>query len=182
MKKTFCGIIALCLILVFAVSAASCGSERKSSDVRVARVNDAVITRGQLDHYAILYYYIAGYDPSEISAAEKEQCLDIMVECEAIRQYYEKQGRDIYNDEYDAGKTSFLSRTKESAADFLKENDISEEDLIYYFRNSYLQQLLYSDVQAEVGGEEIEAAARGKIKRIVDSMDIEKMSREEIGG
>ena len=181
MKKSFSGIIILCLTLVLAVSAASCGSDRRSSDIRAARVNDAVITMGQLDHYSTLYYYIAGYDPSEISAAEKEQCLDLMVECEAIRQYYEEQGRDIYNDAYDAGKTGFLSQTQETAADFLRENDISEEDLIYYYRNSYLQQLLYSDVQAEGGGENVEAAARVKVKKIEDSMDIEKMSREEIG-
>lgn len=181
MKKSLLGAIAVLMIFAVALSAASCGSERKSSAEPAARVNDAVISRGQLDHYSVLYYYIAGYDPSEISGAEKQQCLDSMVECEALRQYYEAQGRDIYNDEYDAGKTGFLSSTEESAADFLRENSITEEDLIYYYRNMYLQQLLYKDVQAESGGAELEAAARKKVQTIMEDMDIEMMSREEIG-
>ena len=181
MRISFRGSIAVCLILIFTVLAVACGTEGKSRTEPAARVNDAVISQGQLDKYSTLYYYIEGYDPSEISEAEKQQCLDTMVDCEALRQYYEAQGRDIYNDEYDAGKNGFLSSTKETAADFLKENDITEEDLIYYYRNSYLQQLLYRDVQAEYSGGEAEAAARKKIRAIEEDMDIERMTREEIG-
>lgn len=181
MRISFRGIIAVSLMLILAVSASSCGTEGKSRTEPAARVNDAVISQGQLDKYSTLYYYLEGYDPAEISGAEKQQCLDAMVECEALRQYYEAQGRDIYNDEYDAGKNGFLSSTQETAADFLKENEITEEDLIYYYRNSYLQQLLYRDVQAEFPGAETEAAVRDKIRTIEEDMDIEWMSREEIG-
>ncbi len=160
MNRSFCRIISIMMIMIMVMLAVSCGTDRKNGEKQVAKVNDSVITLGDLDTYAILEYYIAGYDPAEISGDEKHACLETMVRCEAIRQYYEEQGRDIYNDEYDSGKNGFLSRMQASSMDYLKENNISEEDLIYYYRNSYLSQILFRDVREEHGEEAIEAAAK----------------------
>lgn len=154
-------IMSLSVILCLLLLTVSCGSIRGDGGEQVAKVGDTVITEGQFNRFATLQYYLWGYDPTEMSAEEKQYFLDTMVEGEAIRQYYEEQGEDIYDDEYDAGKSGFISNIRDSAADFLEENGISEDDLIYYYRFSYLTQRFRYDVQTSLGEEQLkEDAAR----------------------
>lgn len=179
MKTLLRPILCVFLTAILALSAASCGADSAGSGGQAARVNDTVITVDQLDTFATLVYYVAGYDPSEMTSEEKRNCLDTMVECEAIRQYYEEQGRDIYKDDYDSGKSSFLDSIQGASMDYLTENNITEDDLIYYYRCAYLSQILYKDVQDEHDEEEIEAEAKEYYEENIDEFAVSDAADED---
>ena len=174
-RRSICLGMVFCLLLL----AVSCGGTRGDDGEQVAKVNDTVITSGQFTHFSTLLYYLWGYDPSEMSVEEKQYFLDTMVEGEVLRQYYEEQGEDIYDDAYDSGKSSFVSSIRESSADFLEENGISEDDLIYYYRSSYLTQKFYGDVQAAYGEEKLQADAQAYYDEHKEDY---RLSEEEGGG
>lgn len=158
MKKTMRIMAAVLLIVTMLITAAACGENGSSR--QMARINDTVITEGQLDKFSTLIYYIWGYDPSEMTLDEKKYFLDVMVECEVLRQYYEEQGENIYNDEYDSGKTTFLETAKSSEADFLKENGITDDDLIYYYRTAFVSQKFYDELRTGENEEQLNEDAK----------------------
>lgn len=137
MKRMIRSAAAFCLTAVLILSAAGCAGS-KDSEKQVAKINDVVITQGQLDTYTALDIYREGYDPSEADVAQQKACLDEMVDAEVIRQYYKEQSIDIYDDAYNSGRDSFLNDIKNNEAEFLEQNDISEEELIDYYEDQYV--------------------------------------------
>lgn len=157
MKRHISRAAAVVLTVMIIVSAAGCGSSNDGKEA--AKINDTVITCGQVDKYATIMYFTNGYDVSEITDDVRNDTLNTMVECEVLRQYYEKNAEDIYNDDYDSGKDAFVDSFKKNNENFLKESDVAEDDLIYYYRSSYISQRFYSDIAAEYTEEDINKAA-----------------------
>ena len=87
MKKTIRSAAALFLTAVLILTAAGCAGP-EDSEKQVAKINDTVITQGELDTYTALDIYREGYDPSEADVGQKQECLNEMVDAEVIRQYY----------------------------------------------------------------------------------------------
>lgn len=142
-KKT----AALCLAGLLLFSAAGCGSKAES-EKQAARVNETVITEGDLYTYTLLKQYRDGYDPSEIDRAMEKNNLEDVVDAEVILQYYSQNGIDIYDDAYNAAKNSFLEEMESSGVQFLEQNDITEEQLIHFFRSQYVMNRFFEETRS----------------------------------
>ncbi|MCR4600987.1 MAG: peptidyl-prolyl cis-trans isomerase [Clostridia bacterium] len=125
-----------------------CGSA--DPDRQAAKVNDTVITQGQLENFSILYMYTLGYDPNEITDEEKSTILQQMVDTEVLRQYFEGlNGENIYGDSFEDDMKKFLDSAKSSEKDFLDKYSITDEDIEYLYRANYLNSTLYTQIQNE---------------------------------
>lgn len=158
MKKYISRAAAIIMAVALLFAAAGCGPSNAGKEA--AKVNDTVITCGQVDKYATIMYFTNGYDVSEVTDDVKSETLDTMVEREVIRQYYEENNIDIYDDDYDSGKDAFVESFKENEENFLKESDVTEEDLIDYYRSTFVSQHFYADIAAEYSAEAIDQAAQ----------------------
>ena len=149
--------VLLSAVMIFAL--AGCAS-KSDSGKKVADVEGTVITQGQLDNFTMLTLYRQGYDLSGTTAALKKQCLQNMIDAEAINIYCENNGIDVYDDSYNTEKTSFMDSIKKNDSDFLEQNDITDSDLVTYYRSQYLSNKLIEQVQTEYSEEEIAKEAR----------------------
>lgn len=139
---------AVMLICLMVLALAGCGAS--DPDGKVAKVNDTVITRGQLDNYSVLYMYTLGFDPNDITDEEKSTILDQMVNTEVLRQYFEGlQGETIYGESFDEDVQKFVAAAKSSEKDFLDKYGITDEDIEYLYRANYLNSTLYTQIQNE---------------------------------
>ena len=176
MKKTIRSAAALFLTAVFILTAAGCAGP-EDSEKQVAKINDTVITQGELDTYTALDIYREGYDPSEADVGQKQECLNEMVDAEVIRQYYREQAIDIYNDAYNSGRDSFLNEIRNNEAEFLEQNDISEEELIDYYEDQYVISSFFEETRAAYDEGRIAHEAADYYEKHIDDYKIEKQKR-----
>lgn len=149
---------AVLLVCIMILALTGCGSS--DPDRTVAKVNDTVITQGQLDNYSVLYVYTLGYDPNGITEEEKSTILQQMVDTEVIRQYYEgMDGVSIYGDSFDEDMQKFVAAAKSSEKDFLDKYGITESDIEYLYKSNYLNSTLYTQIQNEHAEEDLVAKA-----------------------
>ena len=167
---------AACLSVFLMLSVSGCAGTADSGRP-VARINQTVITQGDLDTYTALSVYREGYDPSEADVEQKERCLEEEINAEVIRQYYEQSGTEIYDDAYNAGKTAFLEDIQSNDAEFLDQNDISYQDLIDFFGKKYVTEKFFQETQSQHGPEEISAEARIYYDENLKDYAIEKEKR-----
>ena len=176
MKKTIRSAAALFLTAVLILTAAGCAGP-EDSEKQVAKINDTVITQGELDTYTALDIYREGYDPSEADVGQKQECLNEMVDAEVIRQYYREQAIDIYNDAYNSGRDSFLNEIRNNEAEFLEQNDISEEELIDYYEDQYVISSFFEETRAAYDEGRIAQEAADYYEKHIDDYKIEKQKR-----
>lgn len=154
MKTMAKKITVLCLAGLLAFSMTGCGN-KAASEKQAAKVNDTVITEGELYTYTLLELYRDGYDPSEIDQEKEKNNLESIINAEAIQQYYNENGIDIYDDAYNAAKNSFLEDIESSGVQFLDQNDITEEELIHFFRSQYVTSRFFEETRNAYSSEAV---------------------------
>ncbi|MCI8285038.1 MAG: hypothetical protein HFE90_07235 [Firmicutes bacterium] len=155
MLKKFTGIF---LIAVLLLSAAACGGAA-DPEAEVASVNDVNITQRDADSFSVLYMYMLGYDPSELTRKEKQDILEDMVDTEIIRQHYESLEESVYSANYDTDLASFMANAKSSEEDFIAQYEITDEDLTNFYRSQYLTQIFFAEIQAANNEQDMYARA-----------------------
>lgn len=143
-KKSAAAVLAF--VMVFAMSA--CGQTDDGS-AQVAKVNNTVITQDELDCYSVINMQLLGYDPSAITEEQEKEFLDQLVTVDIVREYYKDKETEIYNEEYETNETSFVDSAHESAADFLKQYEISDDQLKDFYRGQYAVSELFKEIQQE---------------------------------
>lgn len=172
LKKTAAILIAALMILALAGCADSGDQNRQT-----ARIGDEVITQGQLDNFTMLTLYRQGYDLSGTTKALKEECLQDMIDAEALSQYCQDNGIDLYDDTYNSGKSAFMDSIKKNDADFLDQNGIKDSDLITYYRSQYLSSKLLERVQSEYSADQIAREAQAYYDKHKDEYKVESEKR-----
>lgn len=164
----------LAAIMVFSLT----GCATKGDQTReVAKVGDVSITQGQLDNFTMLSLYRQGYDLSGTTTALKKSCLQDMIDAEAISQYCEDNGITVYDDTYNSQKSNFIDSIKKNDSDFLEQNNITDEDLVTYFRSQYLSNKLLEQVQSEYTDEEITLKAQEYYESHKDDYEVDHEKR-----
>lgn len=143
-KRTAAAVLAA--VMVF--TAAACGQTDDGS-AQVAKVNGTVITQEQLDCYSVINMQLLGYDPSTITEEQEKEFLEQLVTVEVVREYYSDEEQDIYDDEYETNADSFVNSAHESAADFLKQYEITDEQLRDFYKGQYAVSELFMEIQEE---------------------------------
>ncbi len=170
----------LLLAVIFAVSASACGASDKDDSAQAAQIGDKIITENQLEKFSMLYLYSTGYDPSDLTEDQKKVILDLLVDAEVISRYYKDNDTDIYNDDYDSGKKQFVENAKNGESDFLTQNDITDDDLVYFYRVQYLNNQLFTEIEAEHPDEDTAAAAEAYYEEHREDFAVEKEKRLSI--
>lgn len=105
-----------------------CGGTDDSS-AKAAKVNDTVITEDQLDCYTKISMQLMGYDPSDITEDQKEELLNQLVVIQVVKEHYKDKGDELYGDDYESAVKTFTDSAHESAADFLTQYEITDDQL-----------------------------------------------------
>ena len=145
---------AILLIAGMAAMLPACGS---SVETELAKINDAVITAGDVDQYLPLYGLTAGIDITQITgeeqiAAMREAALKDLVDMEAIRQYLDGKGADVIPETRDDDYNTFMDQVDSDATAkaFMKDNNITDEYLQEFFDNQYYTEAFYNEMMAEI--------------------------------
>lgn len=155
-KRKMRFVIVACLTVCLSLAAVGCAGS-SDSDRQVASIGQIVITQGNLETFTALKMYRDGYDPSGAEAEQKNACLEEMVDAEVIRQFYEANGTEIYDDAYNAGKDAFLGEMQSSDGEFLEQNGITYDDLIYFYRAQFVKDKFFEETRSQHTAEEISA-------------------------
>lgn len=151
-------IIAVLIMAAVLFAAAGCGNEDPNAET--AKINDTVITKTQFDNFCTLWLYTQGYDPSEdLTSEQKSMVLGDMIDAEALRQYYEENDPSVFSDSYQSGLDTFLNQTKQNDAEFITNNNISDDDITFYYMSQYLTQLCFDEIKSEQTSEELYSKA-----------------------
>ena len=150
---------AVCLAVCLSLTAVGCAGS-SDADRQVARISQTVITQGNLETFTVLKMYRDGYDPSGAEVEQKKACLEEMVDAEAIRQFYEANSTEIYDDVYNAGKEVFLEELQSSDGAFLEQNGITYDDLVYFYRAQFVKDKFFEETRSQHTPEEISAQAQ----------------------
>ena len=117
------------LVLTVAVSAlafTACGGGKgEDGSAVVAKVNGTAVTEDQLDCFAKISMQLLGYDPSDITEDQEQELLNQLVVIQVVKEYYKDKDDDIYGDDYESAANTFIDSAHESAADFLKQYEIT---------------------------------------------------------
>ena len=178
MKRMVRSAAIICLTVILSLVAAGCAGS-SDSDQQAARVGQMVITEDGLNTYTAIKLYREGYDPSGTEAEQKKECLENMVDAEAIRQYYETNGTEIYDDSYNSGKESFVSEMQADNGEFLEQSNITYEDLVYYYRAQFVTGKLFEEIRAQHSEEEIDAEAQTYYAEHQENYTVEKAGFNE---
>lgn len=151
-------IIAVLIMAAVLFTATGCGNEDPNAET--AKINDTVITKTQFDNFCTLWLYTQGYDPSEdLTSEQKSMVLGDMIDAEALRQYYEENDPSVFSDSYQSGLETFLNQTKQNDAEFITNNNISDDDITFYYMSQYLTQLCFDEIKSEQTNEELYSKA-----------------------
>ena len=146
---------AAALALIFALGA--CGGEEPKEDGEtagnevVARIEDREITEKELMEFVELSAFAAGQSLENYQDHLSElrtTFLENMIKYESMRLTLEKEGKDIFPDDYEESLKTFLESSKPA----LEEANIqvSEETLKYYFSLSYYSEPFSKRVEDQV--------------------------------
>lgn len=139
-------------------SSSGCGNE--DPNAQTAKINDTVITKTQFDNFCMLWLYTQGYDPSEeLTSEQKNMVLGDMIDAEALKQYYEEHDPSVFSDTYQSGLDTFLNQTKQNDAEFITNNNITDDDITFYYMSQYLTRLCFDEIKAEQTTEELYSKA-----------------------
>ncbi len=142
------------MIAAILFAAVGCGNE--DPDAQVAKVNDTVITKAQFDNFCILWLYTQGYDPSEdLTSEQNAMVLGDIVDAEALKQYYEENDPSVFSESYQSGLETFLNQTKKNDAEFITNNNISDDDISFYYMSQYLTQFCFNQIKSDCTHEEL---------------------------
>ncbi len=176
MKRVIRFAFLICLTALLLLTAGGCAGSSDSGR-QAARINQTVITQSDLDTYTALKVYRAGYDPSGAEMEQKKECLEEMVNAEVVRQYYEANGTEIYDDLYNAGKDAFLEEMQSTEGEFLEQNNISYDQLVYFYRTQFVTNKFFEETRAQHDEEEISNEAREYYQEHLDDYTVEKEKR-----
>lgn len=155
-------ITALLLVMTVALSALAftgCGGTGEDGSAKVAKVNDTVITEDQLDCFAKINMQLLGYDPSDITEDQKQELLNQLVVVQVVKEYYSDKGDDLYGDDYESAAKTFIDSAHESAADFLTQYEITDDQLKDFYSGQYAVSALFREIQEEHASDDMYALA-----------------------
>jgi len=145
---------AVLLIAAATAAFAACGP---SADDELAKVNDAVVTAGDIDQYLPLYSLTSGIDLTSVTDKDalqnlRDAALKDLVDMEAIKQYMAAKNDSVIPETRDDEFKAFMDQINgdETAKTFIKDNKISEEYLAEFFDNQYYTQAFYQEMMGEV--------------------------------
>ena len=176
MKKLIRSAAAVCLTCLLSLLAAGCAGSL-DADRQVARIGESIITQQALDTYTALSMYREGYDPSEVDVGQTQQCLEEMVNAEAVCEYYRNNGTEIYDDAYNSGKNAFLGEIQSNEAEFLDQNDISYDDLIRFYRNQFVIGKFFEETRAQYEEDTVAAEAQAYYESHLEDYKVDKEKR-----
>ncbi len=151
------------LILAVAVIASvmiftGCGGTDDSS-AKAAKVNDTVITEDQLDCYTKISMQLMGYDPSDITEDQKEELLNQLVVIQVVKEHYKDKGDELYGDDYESAVKTFTDSAHESAADFLTQYEITDDQLEDFYSGQYAVSAMFREIQEEHASDDMYSLA-----------------------
>lgn len=163
-KPSLKKIAAVLFIVALLAGLSACGGD-EDPNKQIVKINGEVITNGQFDNFCILWLYLQGFDPSEpLTSEQKSLALGDMINAEVLRQYYEKEDPSIFSDSYQNSRNTFLDQMKNGNAEFLSSNDISDEDIEFYYMSQYLTETCFEKIR----GEQDEDVLAEKAKKYYD--------------
>ncbi len=174
MNKKLHRITGVLIAAGLAFSMTACGGS-PDPEAQVASVNDTVITQRDVDSFSVLYMYMQGYDPVELTGEEKQAILEKMVDTEVIRQYYESAG--YTDDNYDSDLETFIAGVKSSEGDFIEQYEIADDDLSDFYRSQYLTQSFFTEIRSENSEEDMYTMALGYYDEHKDDYAVEEEVR-----
>lgn len=102
---------------------------------------------------------LLGYDPSDITEAQEQELLNKLVVIQAIKEYYKDKNDDIYGDDYESAAKMFVDNAHESLADFLKQYEITDDQLKDFYSGQYAVSALFKEIQEEHASDDMYALA-----------------------
>ena len=175
MKRMIRFAFLICLAALLLTAGGCAGSSDPGR--QAARINQTVITESDLDTYTALKVYRAGYDPSGPEMEQRKECLEETVNAEVVRQYYEANGTEIYDDLYNAGKEAFLAEMQSTEGEFLDQNNISYDQLVYFYRAQFVTDKFFEETRAQHNEEEIAGEAWEYYQAHLEDYTVEKEKR-----
>lgn len=167
-KKSLVKVTAPILILLLLACFAACGGEDQSQE-QLVKINDTVITNGQFDRFCTLWLYTQGFDPSEkLTSDQKSLALGDMINAEVLRQYYEKEDPSVLSDSYESSLKAYRDQMKAGSAEFLSGNDISDEDIGFFYMSQYLTEKYFEKIRGEYNGDTLRKEAEAYYKKHED--------------
>lgn len=156
-------ITALMLVLTVAVSAlafTACGGGKgEDGSAVVAKVNGTAVTEDQLDCFAKINMQLLGYDPSDITEDQEQELLNQLIVIQVVKEYYKDKDDKIYGDDYESAVKMFVDNAHESLADFLKQYEITDDQLKDFYSGQYAVSALFKEIQEEHASDDMYALA-----------------------
>ena len=160
LNKKITALLLAVTVIVSAFAFTACGGGTgDDGSAKVAKVNDTVITQDQLDCFAKINMQLLGYDPSDITEDQEQELLDQLVVIQVVKEYYKDKGDDLYGDDYDSAVKTFVDSAHESAADFLTQYEITDDQLKDFYSGQYAVSALFREIQEEHASDDMYALA-----------------------
>ena len=102
---------------------------------------------------------LLGYDPSDITEDQEQELLNQLVVIQVVKEYYKDKDDDIYGDDYESAAKTFIDSAHESAADFLKQYEITDDQLKDFYSGQYAVSALFKEIQEEHASDDMYALA-----------------------
>ena len=158
-SKKITAVLLAVTIVVTALAFTGCGAKDNDGSAKVAKVNDTVITQDQLDCFAKINMQLLGYDPSDITEDQEQELLNQLVVVQVVKEYYNDGSNDLYGDDYESAAKTFVDSAHESAADFLTQYEITDDQLRDFYSGQYAVSALFREIQEEHASDDMYALA-----------------------
>lgn len=155
-------ITALLLAVTVAVSGlmfSGCGGTDDGGSAKAAKVNDTIITEDQLDCFTKISMQLMGYDPSDITEDQREELLNQLIVIQVVKEYYKDKGDELYGDDYESAVKTFTDSAHESAADFLTQYEITDDQLDDFYSGQYAVSAMFREIQEEHASDDMYSLA-----------------------
>ncbi len=180
LKKT----ISLLVVLLMALPFAACGKADAEAQKAIVKVGDYEITQQQLDKYTDLYCFIQGVDLESIDEETldyiKKMTLEDLISLKVMGIYYKNDDK-VLPEEYEESLKTFLDQveTDETSASYMKEHEISKEDLTEFYRDQYFSVPFFEELGKQVP-EATEAEMQAYYKQHQDEFTVDEVTAQHI--
>ncbi len=157
--KKITAVLLAVTVVVTALAFTGCGAKGDDGSAKAAKVNDTVITQDQLDCFAKINMQLLGYDPSDITDDEEQELLNQLVVVQVVKEYYNDGSNDLYGDDYESAAKTFVDSAHESAADFLTQYEITDDQLRDFYSGQYAVSALFREIQEAHASDDMYALA-----------------------
>ncbi|MDD2484365.1 MAG: peptidylprolyl isomerase, partial [Eubacteriales bacterium] len=163
---------------------AACGKADAEAQKAIVKVGDYEITQQQLDKYTDLYCFIQGVDLESIDEETldyiKKMTLEDLISLKVMGIYYKNDDK-VLPEEYEESLKTFLDQveTDETSASYMKEHEISKEDLTEFYRDQYFSVPFFEELGKQVP-EATEAEMQAYYKQHQDEFTVDEVTAQHI--